>query len=160
MTLNVGKHILVDLHACNPELLKRVDYISDAMMTAAKRSEATIVGKCFKQFETWGVSGVIVIAESHITIHTWPEYGLASVDYFSCSDEPKIDLAIDYLKQALESKRMDEVEVTRGTMQIRAYNSIHGSIHGSSHTSTPNTMQNSSNKKNQTTKETLDEMVV
>jgi S-adenosylmethionine decarboxylase len=160
MTLNVGKHILVDLHACNPELLKRVDYISDAMMTAAKRSEATIVGKCFKQFEPWGVSGVIVIAESHITIHTWPEYGLASVDYFSCSDEPKIDLAIDYLKQALESKRMDEVEVTRGTMQIRAYNSIHGSIHGSSHTSTPNTMQNSSNKKNQTTKETLDEMVV
>ena len=125
MTLNVGKHILVDFHACNPELLKKVDYISEAMMIAAKKSEATIVGKCFKQFEPWGVSGVIVIAESHISIHTWPEYGLASVDYFSCSDEPKIELAIEHLKKALESKRIDEIEVTRGSMQVkRTQNSV------------------------------------
>lgn len=145
MTLNVGKHILVDLHACNPELLKRVDYISDAMMTAAKRSEATIVGKCFKQFEPWGVSGVIVIAESHITIHTWPEYGLASVDYFSCSDEPKIELAIDYLKQALESKRMDEIELTRGSMQIKR---------------THNSMIKNATNNTDTIKDTVNEMVV
>jgi S-adenosylmethionine decarboxylase len=156
MSLNVGKHILVDLHDCNSDLLKRVDYISEAMMTAARKSKATIVGKCFKQFEPWGVSGVIVIAESHISIHTWPEYGLASVDYFSCSDEPKIDLAIEHLKEALESKRMDEIEVTRGTMQIRAYNSIHGS----SHASIPNTIQNIPNNKNQTIKETLNEMAI
>ena len=124
MTLNVGKHILVDLHGCDSELLKEVEYICDAMMTAARKSQATIVGQCFKQFEPWGVSGVIVIAESHITIHTWPEYGLASVDYFSCSDEPKIELAISHLKTALKAKRTDEIEITRGSMQIkRALNS-------------------------------------
>ena len=118
-TCNVGRHVLVDLHGCNPELLKRVDFISEAMYGAAKVSEATIVGKFFKQFEPWGVSGVIIIAESHISIHTWPEHGLASVDYFSCSEEPKIDLAIQYLKDALEATTSDEVEINRGDMHIK-----------------------------------------
>ena len=80
---------------------------------------AGVPGKFFKQFEPWGVSGVIIIAESHISIHTWPEHGLASVDYFSCSEEPKIDLAIQYLKDALESTRSDEVEINRGDMHIK-----------------------------------------
>lgn len=124
MALNVGKHVLVDLHGCNPESLKKVDFIAEAMYEAAKKSEATIVGKFFKQFDPWGVSGVIIIAESHISIHTWPEYGLASVDYFSCSDEPKINLAIEHLKNTLEATRTDEVEVNRGNMQVkRAYSS-------------------------------------
>ena len=124
MALTVGKHVLVDLHGCNPELLKKVDFISEDMLEAARRSQATIVGKFFKQFEPWGVSGVIVIAESHITIHTWPEYKLASVDYFSCSDEPKINLAIEYLKEILEAERSDEVEMNRGNMQIKRAHSI------------------------------------
>ncbi|MCX6111987.1 MAG: adenosylmethionine decarboxylase [Proteobacteria bacterium] len=122
MACNVGRHVLVDLHGCNPELLKRVDFISKVMYEAAKQSEATIVGKFFKQFEPWGVSGVIIIAESHISIHTWPEHGLASIDYFSCSEAPKIDLAIQYLKDVLEAKTSDELEVHRGDMHIkRAY---------------------------------------
>ena len=119
MAIDVGKHILIDLHGCNSELLKKVEYISEAMMTAARKSEATIVGRFFKQFDPWGVSGVIIIAESHITVHTWPEYGLASVDYFSCSEEPKIYKAIEHLKTALDAKWVEEIEVRRGSMKIQ-----------------------------------------
>ncbi len=116
---NVGKHVLVDMHGCKPELLKKVDFISDAMYQAAKKSQATIVGQFFKQFDPWGVSGVIVIAESHISIHTWPEFGLASIDYFSCSDEPNINSAIDHLAQTLGAKQLKVVELARGNMEIQ-----------------------------------------
>lgn len=122
MKNNVGKHVLVDMHGCSPELLKKVDFISDAMYQAAKRSNATIVGQFFKQFDPWGVSGVIVIAESHISIHTWPEYGLASIDYFSCSEEPSIKAAIDHLAQTLKAGQLKVVELARGNMEVtRSY---------------------------------------
>jgi S-adenosylmethionine decarboxylase len=116
---NVGKHVLVDMHGCDPELLKKVDFISDAMHQAAKKSKATIVGKFFKQFDPWGVSGVIVIAESHISIHTWPEHGLASIDYFSCSDEPMIHLAVEHLSKMLGAKEMQIAELRRGNMEMQ-----------------------------------------
>lgn len=119
MILSVGKHVLVDLHGCDKELLKKVDYISDIMYEAAKISEANVVGKFFKQFDPWGVSGVIVISESHISIHTWPEYGIAAIDYFSCSEEPKIDLAINYLKEKLKSKSQEDISVTRGHLNFK-----------------------------------------
>ena len=117
MKCNVGKHIIVDMHGCNPELLKKVDFISEAMHQAAKKSHATIVGKFFKQFDPWGVSGVIVIAESHISIHTWPEHGLASIDYFSCSDEPNIVAAINHLSSSFQASSMQVVELGRGDMK-------------------------------------------
>jgi len=114
----VGKHVLVDMHGCNPDLLKKVDFVGEAMYEAAQKSHATIVGKYFKQFEPWGVSGVIIIAESHISIHTWPEHGIAAIDYFSCSESPKIDLAIEYLTKAFEADKTEIVEMNRGNMKV------------------------------------------
>lgn len=116
---NVGKHVLVDMHGCDPELLKKVDFISEVMHQAAKKSNATIVGKFFKQFDPWGVSGVIVIAESHISIHTWPEFGLASIDYFSCSEEPQINAAINHIASCLGSSNMQIAELARGNMKLQ-----------------------------------------
>ena len=114
----VGRHLLVDMHGCNPDLLKRVDFISETMHEAAKRSKATIVGKMFKQFEPWGVSGVIVIAESHISIHTWPELGLASVDYYSCSEMPNMDAAVSYLASTLRATKIQVVALDRGNLRV------------------------------------------
>jgi S-adenosylmethionine decarboxylase len=114
----VGKHLLVDFIACNGELLKKVDFIDKIMFEAAKIAKATIVGKFFKQFEPYGVSGVIVIAESHFTMHTWPEHNLASVDFFSCTDEVDMQGAITYLKEKLEAKEHISTEISRGNMKI------------------------------------------
>jgi S-adenosylmethionine decarboxylase proenzyme len=116
MNCSVGKHILVDIFNCNSKLLEKVDFIADTMHTAAKKSGATIVGKYFKQFEPYGVSGVIIIAESHISIHTWPEHGLVSVDYFSCSDDVNINAAINHIKEKLEGRNIKSFEVKRGEM--------------------------------------------
>ena len=124
MKHTVGKHVLADLHGCSSDLLKKVEYVADSMYEAARRSDATIVGKFFKQFDPWGVSGVIIIAESHITIHTWPEFGLASVDYFSCSEEPNIKAAIDYLAEAFEAQNVETVEMSRGDLKVNKIRNI------------------------------------
>lgn len=122
MNCSVGKHILVDIFNCNPKLLEKVDFISNTMHEAAKKSGATIVGKYFKQFDPYGVSGVIIIAESHISIHTWPEHGLASVDYFSCSDDVDMNAAINHVKETLGGKDIKAFEVKRGEMSARKNN--------------------------------------
>jgi len=114
----VGKHLLVDLIACNGDFLKKVDFIDKIMFEAAKIARATVVGKFFKQFDPYGVSGVIVIAESHFTIHTWPEHNLASVDFFSCTDDVDMFGAINYLKEKLEAKELISTEISRGNMNI------------------------------------------
>ncbi|MDD3663334.1 MAG: adenosylmethionine decarboxylase [Candidatus Pacebacteria bacterium] len=118
MLNSVGKHVIVDLFGCNSQLLEKVEFISEVMQEAARKSKATIVGKFFKQFDPYGVSGVVIISESHLSIHTWPEHGLASIDYFSCSDEVDISAAIAYLKNALNAKTKKEIEVRRGSMEI------------------------------------------
>ena len=120
----VGKHVLADLHGCNGDLLKKVEYVADSMLEAARLSNATIVGKFFKQFDPWGVSGVIVISESHISIHTWPEHGIASVDYFSCSEEPNIKAAIDYLAEAFEAENVETIEASRGDLRVKKIRNI------------------------------------
>ena len=84
----LGHHSLIELSGCDPEKLKRVGGVRRAMLEAARRANGTIVKAVFHAFSPWGVSGVVVIAESHLTIHTWPEHGYAAVDVFSCS--PKL----------------------------------------------------------------------
>jgi len=119
----VGTHLLVDLLNCNPELLKKVDYIDEIMFQACKVARATVVGKYFKQFDPYGVSGVVVIAESHFTIHTWPEHGIAAVDFFSCTDSVDMQGAIDYLKEKLEATDSISTLLSRGNMKLsRVYN--------------------------------------
>lgn len=116
--IGVGKHLLVDLVQCNPELLKKVDFIDEIMFEASKIARATVVGKYFKQFDPYGVSGVIIIAESHFSMHTWPEHGIAAVDFFSCTDSVDMYGAIEYLKEKLEAKDMISTLISRGNMKI------------------------------------------
>ena len=84
------------------------------MKEAAIVSNATIVTSCFHKFNPWGVSGAVIIQESHLTIHTWPEYGYASVDLFTCGDTVNPWLAFKYLEDALKAERSESTEVARG----------------------------------------------
>lgn len=121
----VGKHLLVDLLSCNCDLLKKVDFIDKVMFEAAKKANATIVGKYFKQFEPFGVSGVIIIAESHLSIHTWPEHGIASIDFFSCTDAVDMKAAIEHIKEQLGAQDQISTLITRGNMKLSSiYNNV------------------------------------
>lgn len=85
----LGKHILIEYYDCDSEVLKNTQLIEKYMIEAAKMAQATIVESVIHTFNPWGVSGVVVIEESHITIHTWPGYKYAAVDLFTCGNTMK-----------------------------------------------------------------------
>ena len=82
----LGYQYLIDLQGCNVERITDTEFVRGALLRAASEAGATIITDVFHQFNPYGVSGVVIIAESHVAIHTWPEHGFASVDFFSCSD--------------------------------------------------------------------------
>ncbi len=114
MSPSLGFQKLIELFDCEPSTLERVPWIERTMLDAANRADATIVSHSFHQFLPWGVSGVVVIAESHMTIHTWPEHGYAAVDFFFCDPEMDTDAAIDVLRARLRPGRIDITDVRRG----------------------------------------------
>lgn len=110
----LGKHILVEFYNCDEKILNDVDKIEVYMNEAARVAKATIVQSVFHMFSPHGVSGAIIIMESHITIHTWPEYGYAAVDLFTCGDTIDPWTAFEYLQEKLKSKKYETSEVARG----------------------------------------------
>lgn len=84
------------------------------MLATAKVAKATIVGSHFHQFSPFGVSGVVVIAESHLAIHTWPEYGYAAIDIFTCGETLGTDVAAQYLVEKFQSRQPTLMELKRG----------------------------------------------
>ena len=112
----LGRHLLIELQGCNEEVLDDVSFLRDAMLAAAERCGATVVGESFHQFSPQGVSGVVVIAESHLFIHTWPEFGYAAADIFTCGDTLKPEMAAQVRLRELGSKNHSLVEMRRGIL--------------------------------------------
>ena len=111
---SLGRHLLLELYDCSSEILSDVDAVRAAMVEAAKRAEATIIDVVFHEFNPFGISGVVVIAESHLSIHTWPEHRYAAVDIFTCGDTVNPDEAAEYLVGRFGASRSSLVEVRRG----------------------------------------------
>lgn len=82
----LGTHILLELNNCPAQLLLEQDALESALVQSADAAGATVVKPVFHQFSPHGLSGVVVIAESHIAVHTWPEHNYAAVDIFTCGD--------------------------------------------------------------------------
>ena len=112
----LGRHLLLELFDCDAEALNSLETVKTSMIEAAKRAQATIVDVVFHEFNPFGISGVVVIAESHLAIHTWPEYRYAAVDVFSCGDVLQPQVAADYLVEQLGASRASVVEIQRGIM--------------------------------------------
>lgn len=111
---SLGRHLVAEFYECDKEVLDNVQLIEHEMKQAAYESGATIVTSTFHRFLPYGVSGVVVISESHLTIHTWPEYGYAAIDLFTCGDDVDPWKAFEHLKKALKAKRVHVVEHERG----------------------------------------------
>jgi S-adenosylmethionine decarboxylase proenzyme len=114
----LGIHVLAEYYSCNPEILNNREKVEQYLNEAAKVSGATIVATAFHGFNPHGVSGVVVIAESHLSIHTWPEYGYAAVDIFTCGESVDPWKAYKYLKERLESAHCFTKEIKRGQSNI------------------------------------------
>lgn len=113
-TEQLGRHILVEYYNCDENILNDHKLIEKLMVTAAKEAKATVVESVFHMFNPYGVSGAVVISESHLTIHTWPEFGYASVDLFTCGDSVNPWDAFDYLETMLKAEKSESTEVSRG----------------------------------------------
>lgn len=124
---SLGRHFLIEYHGCNPDTLDNVDLVRDIMVFAANESGATILNIYLHKFSPQGVSGVIVIAESHIAIHTWPEHGYAAVDIFTCGSNVDPWVAYKIMKDKLGSSESSTKEITRGTLpKARLKNAAQG----------------------------------
>ena len=112
----LGIHVLLELKDCNKEVLNDLELLEEAMEAAAKAAGATVVEKAFHQFNPHGVSGVVIVAESHLFIHTWPEHGYAAVDIFTCGDSVHADKAAELLVETLQSGSSSIMELRRGVL--------------------------------------------
>jgi len=110
----LGRHVLAELFGCRTELLNDREVIRNVMLTAAKKAGAEVVGDFFHQFSPHGISGVVVISESHLAIHTWPEHGYAAVDVFTCGDTVDPWVACRYMVDNFHATNMTANEVRRG----------------------------------------------
>jgi len=119
----LGTHLLVELHKCNSTLLNDVTKVEQLMVAAANTAGATIVDTHFHQFSPIGVSGMVVITESHLAIHTWPEFEYAAVDIFTCGDTLKLKQAAQQLIDAFECQQPTLYEVKRGCVPLTSIHS-------------------------------------
>ena len=110
----LGTHIIVELSDCDSQILSDVDAVTNILVTAAKRANAEVLQTAFHRFTPQGVSGVVVIAESHLSIHTWPEYGYAAMDIYTCGDHTDPWKACRYAAEKFQAKQMLTTEVRRG----------------------------------------------
>ncbi len=117
MIQNLGRHILGEYYDCDRSILDDTERVEKYMREAAVFSGATIVQSVFHRFSPYGVSGVVVISESHLAIHTWPEYGYAAVDLFTCGDTVDPWKAHEFLARRLGAERTETREILRGRLE-------------------------------------------
>ena len=111
---SLGEHILIELYNCNKELIDNSVLLEEIMLKAAEVANATVVKSVFHNFSPQGVTGVIVVEESHFAIHTWPEHNYAAVDLFTCSEEMDYNAAYKFLEKELQADRSSFSKVLRG----------------------------------------------
>lgn len=115
----LGKHILLEMKDCDKNILANLAEVRNALVSAAQEAKATIVEIAFHEFSPFGISGMVIIAESHLSIHTWPEYGFAAVDVFTCGDLIKPETAARYLIERFKCKNPSMVEMKRGILPAK-----------------------------------------
>jgi len=112
----LGKHLLLELKDCDAGLLNDMDYLREALAEVAGLVGATVIKDSFHRFSPQGISGIVIIAESHISIHTWPEYSFAAVDVFTCGEVIEPSKAVKPMAEKLKAKSTSYIELKRGVL--------------------------------------------
>ncbi len=110
----LANHQIIEFNNCEETKINDSDFVRKVFLEAAKLGNATIVNECFHEFSPYGITGVLVIAESHISIHTWPEHKYAAVDIFSCGNKVDFNIIISYLENKLKCKNSSSISINRG----------------------------------------------
>lgn len=114
----LGKHLIIELYGCSSAQINDLVRVERAMVEAVELSSATIIEPVFHQFSPHGVSGVVVIAESHFAIHTWPEYGYCALDIFTCGEQVDAEASLQFLRNEFQADSVSIVEIDRGVLDL------------------------------------------
>lgn len=115
---SLGKQLIIELFQCDSTILNDLNTLEHHMLEAVKLSGATIIKPFFHQFSPHGITGVVVVAESHFSLHTWPEYGYCALDIFTCGESVNGHDALDYLKKHLKAANASVMEIKRGVLDL------------------------------------------
>ena len=110
----LGHHYIVEASGCNPEVLKSVEKVERIMVKAAEKAKVQVWSISFHRFRPHGVSGVVVISESHLSVHTWPEFQYVALDIYTCGGKARPDEAVEYAIQEFGATSVHVTEITRG----------------------------------------------
>jgi len=116
MEKTLGLHILADLYGVDFDKLDHVEDVRELLEGAVKYAGLSKLSSHFHQFYPHGATGVILLEESHISIHTWPEHGYAAIDVYTCGGKEKTFKAMEYILKVLKPKRVDEKVAERGVV--------------------------------------------
>ena len=112
----LGRHVLAEIYGCKFDILNDIKKVEKIMVDAALEAGAEVREYVFHKFSPQGVSGVVVISESHLAIHTWPELGYAAVDVFTCGDRVNPWDACNYLTEKFGAEHLTAKETKRGIL--------------------------------------------
>lgn len=114
----IGRHVIAELWGCDVETLNDLQVIERIMVSAALKAGAEVREVAFHKFVPHGVSGVVIISESHLTIHSFPEHGYASIDVYTCGERIDPNIACDYITFRLGAVKRESIEFPRGVGKI------------------------------------------
>lgn len=114
MIESLGKHMLAEYYSCDRLLINDMDFLREQLLVSAKIAGATVISSSFHPFSPHGISGIIVVKESHFAVHTWPEHGYAAVDFFTCSPQMNFETAYEFLAKKLKSSHSKFDIISRG----------------------------------------------
>jgi S-adenosylmethionine decarboxylase len=111
---SIGHHYIVEASGCDPEIISDVSKVQQILVRAAEIAGAKVWSVSFSKFPPSGVSGVVVISESHISTHTWPEYGYGALDFYTCGSTVDPEKGLFYAVEAFGASSSHITEITRG----------------------------------------------
>lgn len=108
-----GRHLILDLYDCNPEILNDYEGLEQIMLAGLALSKANVLRIIGEHFKPQGVTLLALLAESHCSIHTWPEIGYAAVDLYTCGDTTNTHKAAQFISEQLKAQTVEEKELVR-----------------------------------------------
>ena len=112
----IGRHLILELWGCNSDSINSIETIERAMTETIEACGATLLDLRVYPFTPQGVTGVAILSESHLMIHTWPEHGYAAVDVFTCGYHTDPARAVPVLRRHFSPERVQVLEMNRGLM--------------------------------------------
>lgn len=114
-----GRHVAIDTWGVDFQLLNNAQWLQSQMVEAAEACGATVLSVQSKQFEPQGSTVLVLLSESHLSIHTYPEKGFAAIDCYTCGDTVDPQIAIDYLVSVLKPETTHAKKLIRGLGEIQ-----------------------------------------